>query len=107
MRKLIFLSLALIVLFDAQGFCSQSGSKAKNQMSDQNSMINPYAPNNSSDTVAGGVPVPPEIENPELLGINKVPAHATLMVYSNQADALKANRHASSFCQSLKWYVEV
>jgi len=101
MRKLIFLSLALIVLLNAQGFCSQSGSKANNQMSDQNSMINPYASHISSDTVVVGASIPPEIENPELLGINKEPAHATLMVYGNQAEALKANRHASSFCQSL------
>jgi len=46
-------------------------------------------------------PLPPEIEDPECLGINKEPAHATLMAYGNLAEALKAQRHASSFCRSL------
>jgi beta-galactosidase len=46
-------------------------------------------------------PIPPEIEDPTCLGINKEPAHATLMPYGSQAEALKANRHASSFCRSL------
>jgi len=46
-------------------------------------------------------PIPPEIENPELLGINKEPYHATLMPYSNLQEALVAKRHASSLCQSL------
>jgi len=46
-------------------------------------------------------PVPPEIENPEVLGINKEPYHATLMPYSNLQEALVANRHASSLCRSL------
>lgn len=45
--------------------------------------------------------IPLEIEDSELLGINKEPAHATLMVYGNLQEAIKANRHASSFCKSL------
>ncbi len=45
--------------------------------------------------------IPPEIENPELLGINKEPYHATLMPYANLQEALRANRHASSLCRSL------
>jgi beta-galactosidase len=45
-----------------------------------------------------GSPIPPEIENPKLLGINKEPAHATLMVYGNMNEALKAVRHESSYC---------
>jgi beta-galactosidase len=49
----------------------------------------------------GGAPVPPEIENPECLGINKEPAHATLMPYSNLKEAIAGNRHASTFCRSL------
>ena len=49
----------------------------------------------------GGAPVPPEIENPECIGINKEPAHATLMPYANLQEALAAKRHASSFCRSL------
>jgi beta-galactosidase len=49
----------------------------------------------------GGAPVPAEIENPECIGINKEPAHATLMPYANLKEALAANRHSSSFCRSL------
>jgi len=49
----------------------------------------------------GGAPVPPEIENPELLGINKEPAHASLMPYADLNEALVAKRHASTFCKSL------
>lgn len=45
--------------------------------------------------------IPIEIEDPELLGINKEPAHATLMVYGSLEEAIKGNRHASSFCKSL------
>lgn len=46
-------------------------------------------------------PIPPEIENPELLGINKEPYHATLMPYAGLQEALVANRHASSLCRTL------
>jgi beta-galactosidase len=46
-------------------------------------------------------PLPPEIENPECLGINKEPAHATLMPYGDLREALAARRHESSFCRSL------
>ena len=46
-------------------------------------------------------PLPTEIENPECLGINKEPAHATLMPYANLKEALAAKRHDSSFCRSL------
>jgi beta-galactosidase len=49
----------------------------------------------------GGAPVPPEIEDPECIGINKESAHATLMPYANLKEALTANRHASTFCRSL------
>ncbi|RYE05000.1 MAG: glycoside hydrolase family 2, partial [Sphingobacteriaceae bacterium] len=45
--------------------------------------------------------LPPEIENPQILGINKQPAHATLMPYASLKEALKANRRASSFARSL------
>lgn len=51
--------------------------------------------------INAGAPIPPEIENPELLGINKEPYHATLMPYANLQEALIARRHASSFCRSL------
>ena len=45
--------------------------------------------------------VPPEIENVQLLGINKEPAHATLMPYASRVEALAAKRHDSGFCRSL------
>ena len=45
--------------------------------------------------------LPPEIENPECLGINKEPAHATLMPYAHLQQALAAKRMESSFCQLL------
>ncbi|MBC7567319.1 MAG: DUF4981 domain-containing protein, partial [Pedobacter sp.] len=45
--------------------------------------------------------LPLEIEDPENIGINKEAAHATLMPYANLKEALKANRHASSFSRSL------
>lgn len=49
----------------------------------------------------GNAPVPPEIENPEITGINKEPYHATLMPYANLQEALRAKRHSSSYCRSL------
>jgi beta-galactosidase len=45
--------------------------------------------------------LPPEIENPECIGINKLPAHASLMPYANLKEALVANRHASGYSRSL------
>ncbi|PTS99341.1 glycoside hydrolase family 2 [Pedobacter sp. HMWF019] len=56
--------------------------------------------NSFQDSLKGG-PIPPEIENPECLGINKEVAHATLMPYANLKEALNANRHASSYAKSL------
>jgi beta-galactosidase len=100
MRKTIFLSLALMAVFIAQAFRNGSTSSTKKQFGEQRSMINSVSVS-TTDTVVVGAAIPPEIENPELLGINKEPAHATLMVYGSQAEALKAIRHASSFCQSL------
>lgn len=60
-----------------------------------------YSQSTSPKDSLGGVPVPSEIENPELLGINKETAHAILMPYANLNEALTANRHASTFCRSL------
>ncbi len=40
-------------------------------------------------------------ENPEVFGINKEPATATLMPYANRVEALKLDRMASSYCQLL------
>lgn len=45
--------------------------------------------------------VPKEIEDPENIGINKEPAHATLMPYASLKEALTANRYASTFSKSL------
>lgn len=45
--------------------------------------------------------VPTEIEDPNCLGINKEPYHATLMPYATLQEALVAKRHASSYCRSL------
>ena len=60
-----------------------------------------YSQYTSPKDSLGGATVPPEIENPELLGINKEAAHVTLMPYANIEEALVANRHASTFCRSL------
>lgn len=46
-------------------------------------------------------PLPPEIENPECLGINKQPAHATSMPYGSLREAKAARRDKSSFSRSL------
>jgi len=45
--------------------------------------------------------VPPEVENEQVLGVNKEPAHATLMPYASLQEALAAKRHASTLCRSL------
>jgi beta-galactosidase len=87
MRKILFkavfvpLSLSLSLLLPA------TRSSAQNQ---------PWLPQ-PDDTAS----VPKEIEDPQCLGIHKQPAHATLMPYANLREALKANRHGSSFSRSL------
>jgi len=45
--------------------------------------------------------LPAEIEDPECLGVNQQPAHATLMPYADLKEALAARRDASSFHRSL------
>lgn len=45
--------------------------------------------------------VPTEIENPECIGVNKEPAHATLIPYASLAEALSGKRQQSSFYRSL------
>lgn len=50
---------------------------------------------------SAGASLPKEIEDPECIGINKEPAHATLMPYANLNEALIAKRHASIYCRSL------
>jgi beta-galactosidase len=53
-----------------------------------------------ADTIRNG-DFPAEIEDPEVLGIHKEPAHATLMPYGSLQEALKADRSASSFALRL------
>lgn len=55
------------------------------------------------DTVLlkSGIDYPAEIEDPQCLGINKEPYHATLMPYASLQEALVAKRDASSLCRSL------
>lgn len=60
-----------------------------------------FSQNTSPKDSLGPAPVPAEIENPELLGINKEPAHATLMPYADVNEALVGYRHGSSYCRSL------
>lgn len=52
----------------------------------------------SSNTKAQDAGVPAEIEDPRITGINKEPAHATLMPYSNIQEALAGKRKNSSHC---------
>lgn len=52
-------------------------------------------------SAAWSAALPPEIENPQCLGVNKEPYHATLMPYGNLTEALAANRHSSTWCRSL------
>jgi beta-galactosidase len=52
-------------------------------------------------TEAASATTPREIEDTQCLGINKEPAHATLMPYGSLKEALAGRRHASSFCRSL------
>ena len=50
---------------------------------------------------AADAPIPPEIENEQILNIGKQPWHATLMPYANMTEALAAKRHSSSFARTL------
>ena len=49
----------------------------------------------------GPATVPPEIENEQVLGINKVPYHSILVPYANLKEALRADRYHSTFARSL------
>ena len=53
------------------------------------------------NTSLAQAPLPPEIEDPQCLGINKEPFHAMLMPYASVKEALAAKRDASSFSRSL------
>jgi beta-galactosidase len=71
MKKIFLISTMAVAMF-LSGFCQNT----------ENNVLN-------------------DLENPELLGINKEPYHATLMPYANLQEALVAKRHASSLCKSL------
>ncbi len=47
------------------------------------------------------IKTPPEVEDEQVLGINKEPYHATLMPYKDRAEALVADRRASTWASSL------
>lgn len=51
-----------------------------------------------------GIDYPSEIEDPQCLGINKEPWHATLMPYANLQEALAGNRRASSYALNLNGF---
>lgn len=46
-------------------------------------------------------PIPPEIENEQALGVNKIPYHSTLVPYGSAAEALRADRTRSAYARSL------
>ena len=52
-------------------------------------------------TFGAGAPLPPEIENEQVLGIHKEAPHATLMPYANLAQALAGRRRESPFARDL------
>ena len=102
MKRISCLYLVLFTFLTLSGFCSEPVKPVPVQapLFDLGFLYNQNFIPNSGDTVVGA-PIPVEIEDPEMLGINKEAAHATLMAYGNLTEALKANRHASSFCRSL------
>jgi beta-galactosidase len=51
--------------------------------------------------LSAGAALPPELENPECLGVNKQPYHATLMPYATLKQALAGRRLESPYCQLL------
>ncbi|MBM4084480.1 MAG: glycoside hydrolase family 2, partial [Planctomycetes bacterium] len=55
----------------------------------------------SADPTNAPIPLPPEVEDPQNLGVNKEPPHATLMPYPTLEAARAARRHESAFCRSL------
>jgi beta-galactosidase len=68
-----------------------AGSGAQGQSAGINHLLS------KADTAS----VPKEIEDPECIGLNKELNHATLMPYASLKEALKANRHASSYARNL------
>ncbi|MBS7564799.1 DUF4981 domain-containing protein [Mucilaginibacter sp. Bleaf8] len=64
-------------------------------------VFNANGQDNHLFTVQDTATVPKEIEDPECIGINKEPDHATLMPYATLKEALTAKRHASTFSMTL------
>ena len=102
MKRKFCLAFFLLTIFAFNGFCSGMEKPYSERFVTigYGFLYNELFMTNSGDTVVGA-PVPSEIENPEILGINKEPDHATLMAYGNLNEALKAVRHSSSYCLSL------
>ena len=46
-------------------------------------------------------PLPPEIEDEQALGVNKIPYHSTLVPYGSLGEALRGDRARSGFARSL------
>lgn len=55
----------------------------------------------AASSLASAAPLPPEIENEQITGINKEPPHATLMPYKSVSQALAGKRRESSFARDL------
>lgn len=89
MKKIALFLLITLFFFVAPTF----SSRKKN-------IPHPLSDQIKTDTVIGAL-IPKEIEDPQCIGINKEPAHSTLMAYGSLSEALKANRYASSFSRSL------
>ncbi|MES2427745.1 MAG: glycoside hydrolase family 2 TIM barrel-domain containing protein [Bacteroidota bacterium] len=88
MMNKILLKKEVVVLLLALVFCHRTS-------------FGQSAPVGSNFSKTDTAMVPKEIEDPENIGINKELNHATLMPYGNLAEALKANRRASSQAISL------
>ncbi|MFD0793107.1 glycoside hydrolase family 2 TIM barrel-domain containing protein [Mucilaginibacter litoreus] len=85
LRDKIFKCVMICLAYLATGYSVQGQSAGVNHLF------------SVSDTAS----VPKEIEDPECIGINKEPDHATLMPYATLQEALAAKRSASSYARSL------
>jgi beta-galactosidase len=87
--KLFAYRYATVLIFSLLEAATMTSAKAQNTWGNQLFF--------NTDTAA----VPKEIEDPECLGVNKEPYHATLMPYGSLKEALKADRHNSSYARTL------
>ncbi len=46
-------------------------------------------------------PIPAEIEDEQVMGLNKIPYHSTLVPYGDMQEALRADRYRSTYARSL------